>query len=941
MITIIKLQQFYVMKVNSSLLDFKKNNLQCDINTMRKNKWLVSLADSQALRTIRKIRYTRDPNITRYDSFALEELKRNKKQISRQKYSNESYNALLNINQMIDEMLFMPEYVIVTIDKKKHYSNMIKNGLMINGYNYVRLLCGAGHARNNTVVFIRHDFEQEVKQHLRNGCRDVKITENKYNAYFALSSTATYRIDDEYNKEITPKVLLVDDCEIKMTKLVDWVKENDEFDPDLPIELQNKYKVVTQEKELEFNLFDGGGLIDISAARKWAAKLELDYIPSVFILRNIFIKGCLFVVDFKKFAKEIAGKTIITDLYGNCQNVLEKDIILTKSMFKLWNAYDSMEQYQENCNKYGNYWGVSRVSPKNDDDYVTTNYQFLQVLDMSQEDVENICDVTLNWLKGISGLDRSYAMLFLMGNLANNSNPEMAYNSISDNIVKALAINQNMIKDDYIRQKLISAINKKIKESYIGKLLVKGCFSTMIPDPYAMMEWAFGLEVKGLLKEEEHYSKYWNSRYVKNVAACRSPLTWRSEINKLNLIKNEKTEEWYQYLNSGIIYNVFGNDCMLHADSDYDGDIVFTTDNDIFLKCKFYDQFNNLPITYEKKTVPKRIVKEKHLYRADLKSFDTKIGQITNYSTSFYDLLYKFKDDYSEYGRKCYNEILERLKLTRFAQGNEIDAAKGIKTDPYPSHWINKQFINPDDSDKIKEYKKFLNDICANRKPVFFKHRYTASRNDDKNFQSNIELFSILESGKSIKDLSDQNEKEQEILSIYENKSILIDYNSPMNKVYHYMEDNLSCLKKQATLVNADVAKLLKTNKDPLNDFQKINIIKEVADDYFAEKSKFKKGINKDYVNIDQYSKVLRDRAIKYFDNDEEMANYVVEVCYIQRYHQSKSFAWCVFGEFLIRNLMRNTVQPVVIPIRDDKGDIEYLFNKYSMTEVCVDRSDL
>lgn len=929
------------MKVNSSLLDFKKNNLQCDINTMRKNKWLVSLADSQALRTIRKIRYTRDPNITRYDAFALEELKRNKKQISRQKYSNESYNALLNINQMIDEMLFMPEYVIVTIDKKKHYSNMIKNGLMINGYNYVRLLCGAGHARNNTVVFIRHDFEQEVKQHLRNGCRDVKITENKYNAYFALSSTATYRIDDEYNKEITPKVLLVDDCEIKMTKLVDWVKENDEFDPDLPIELQNKYKVVTQEKELEFNLFDGGGLIDISAARKWAAKLELDYIPSVFILRNIFIKGCLFVVDFKKFAKEIAGKTIITDLYGNCQNVLEKDIILTKSMFKLWNAYDSMEQYQENCNKYGNYWGVSRVSPKNDDDYVTTNYQFLQVLDMSQEDVENICDVTLNWLKGISGLDRSYAMLFLMGNLANNSNPEMAYNSISDNIVKALAINQNMIKDDYIRQKLISAINKKIKESYIGKLLVKGCFSTMIPDPYAMMEWAFGLEVKGLLKEEEHYSKYWNSRYVKNVAACRSPLTWRSEINKLNLIKNEKTEEWYQYLNSGIIYNVFGNDCMLHADSDYDGDIVFTTDNDIFLKCKFYDQFNNLPITYEKKTVPKRIVKEKHLYRADLKSFDTKIGQITNYSTSFYDLLYKFKDDYSEYGRKCYNEILERLKLTRFAQGNEIDAAKGIKTDPYPSHWINKQFINPDDSDKIKEYKKFLNDICANRKPVFFKHRYTASRNDDKNFQSNIELFSILESGKSIKDLSDQNEKEQEILSIYENKSILIDYNSPMNKVYHYMEDNLSCLKKQATLVNADVAKLLKTNKDPLNDFQKINIIKEVADDYFAEKSKFKKGINKDYVNIDQYSKVLRDRAIKYFDNDEEMANYVVEVCYIQRYHQSKSFAWCVFGEFLIRNLMRNTGQPVVIPIRDDKGDIEYLFNKYSMTEVCVDRSDL
>ena len=199
----------------------------------------------------------------------------------------------------------------------------------------------------------------------------------------------------------------------------------------------------------------------------------------------------------------------------------------------------------------------------------------------------------------------------------------------------------------------------------------------------------------------------------------------------------------------------------------------------------------------------------------------------------------------------------------------------------------------------------------------------------------------MLESGKAIKDLSADNDVEQRILSTYEDKSILIDYNSPMNKVYHHMEDNLLCLKKQSVLVNADIAKLLKTNKEPLDDFNKINIIKEIADEYFAEKSKFKKGINKEYTSIDQYAKVLRDKAIYYFDCEEELANYVVEVCYIQRYHQSKSFAWCVFGDFLIRNLMRNTSQPVVIPIKNDNGDIDYLFNKYSLVEVCVDRSDL
>ena len=106
------------MKINSSLLDFKQYNLQCDINTMRKNKWLVSLADSQALRTIRKIRYSRNLDITRYDTDVLADLKRNKKRLSRQKYSNESYAALKNINQLIDEMIFILEYIIIKIDKK-------------------------------------------------------------------------------------------------------------------------------------------------------------------------------------------------------------------------------------------------------------------------------------------------------------------------------------------------------------------------------------------------------------------------------------------------------------------------------------------------------------------------------------------------------------------------------------------------------------------------------------------------------------------------------------------------------------------------------------------------------------------------------------------------------------------------------------------------------
>ena len=680
----IKLQQFMCPKFTSSRLFDSNYNIKRSLNDLRRKGELVALADSQCLRTIRKIRYSRDFDGIKYGATELKEIKTELNSLSKN-VKPENRPRIKELHKMIDEMLYCPEYITVVIQQSGHYKHIIKNGFYFNGHKYVRLLCGASQARVNTVGFIREDFEKELKEHLRNGITEdkrgyflkayndphepcFKITKNKYNAYFALASTATYLVTE-------PNCVVIDDCEVEAVKKVDWVEDLGEVG-----ELENKNKIITQEVNLGFNYFDGGGLIDITLARQWAEDLELDYVPSVFIVRNVFIKGCLFVVDFHKFAKEVAHKDMILDMYGVSHNIRNKNLILTKSMFKVWNAYDSIETYQEMCHKYGNYWGVSRVAPKADNDCITTNYQFCQVFDLDDDDVEDLCNPTVEWLTGVGGLDRNQALLFMMGKLAESKYQDIkkdVFDKISDPIVKALIVNPDMINDEYIRQVLIRAINKKIKESFIGKLIIEGNFSTMIPDPYAMMEWAFAEgdpnQIHGLLKENEHYSNYWNKKGKTNAIAMRSPLTWRSEAVKLNLIKNKDTEEWYQYINSGIIYNIFGNDCMLHADSDYDGDIVCTTCNETMLKCKFYDEFNDLPITYEKKTTSKEYIKEKDLWKADIKSFNSTIGTVTNYSTSFYDLLCKYKGKNDPYSVKCYEEILERLKITRYQQGNAID----------------------------------------------------------------------------------------------------------------------------------------------------------------------------------------------------------------------------------------------------------------------------
>lgn len=96
----------------------------------------------------------------------------------------------------------------------------------------------------------------------------------------------------------------------------------------------------------------------------------------------------------------------------------------------------------------------------------------------------------------------------------------------------------------------------------------------------------------------------------------------------------------------------------------FDGDIVFTTNNPIMVN----NSFGGNPITYQKRPTEKKYINTDDLYKADLLSFDSKIGYITNCSTTLYSMLPLYKE-----GTKEYKTIIHRLKECRVAQGNEID----------------------------------------------------------------------------------------------------------------------------------------------------------------------------------------------------------------------------------------------------------------------------
>lgn len=578
-----KLQQFNIFAFTFDRL--KNNNFNLNITPLEAdlNEELIALADNELLRAIRRI--TNHPFNDSGD-FKLELLFEERKNITKRKNSEENRKRIAQINNEIRELLFIGDIISIKTPKKANYRVIGKNGFTVNGRHYKRLMCSAAMARTNRALFCTDSIYPQLDEILRCGSKQVKIVPAKWNAYYSLMSSAAFRVS-------TPRVCVVPDCNIKMVKKVDWVTPSDHQD------------VITEEdKELEFNLWDGMGLISPSMSQKWSEEIGYAGIAESFIVRAPYIKGLLATFDFHRFSEEVAHNDVIKDIYGNEYLCNDIDVILTESQFKLWKGYDSIEQHAEAMKKYGLSWGVTRIGAPEEKKVMRTNYQFVQVLNLEDDSISELCKPTIDWFEGISGSNYYYKMLYLLGKMAREPEMDNVWKKLQDNATKALMLEPSLLKDSYLSEKIASSIRKKMKEAYIGKLLVNGSFNFLYFDPYALCEYVFGMKVNGLLKEFEFYADFWSKKGVDTIAGLRSPMTWRAEVNKMPLKHTLEMQDWYKYIKSGIILNVWGNDRDLFSGCDADGDTLATTDNLTFIN----KRYGGSPVLYEHQAAVKEII---------------------------------------------------------------------------------------------------------------------------------------------------------------------------------------------------------------------------------------------------------------------------------------------------------------------------------------------
>ena len=786
-------------------------------------------------------------------------------------------------NKPIRKIDFSKYICSIIIENKGHFARATsRNGIIINGRKFKRFVGTTGGLKNNTLLFVWDGIIDELNRRCECGRnKNIPLVPAKYEAYKALTCSASQQI-------ISPnRILVVKDCITKFKDSIILLDNSDEEKDSPTMEIIN-------DADIENTVSDGFNLCTIDYMKKVSESLGLDYVTNGVCLRNAWLKGMLYpfpIIEF--FDKYMNGNYIVKDIWGNDQDIRECEMIVTESSLKLWAAYSSIDDYMNAYKENGYEFAVTKISPHKLDDQRELNYQYLQSYDFNENDIKELCNPTIDFLKKSLCGDYESTMNFL----------GITGNEKMNTWQKALSISPYMLKDPYVIDSVHRMIKKKINNAKIGKLIVEGNYQIASGDPFALMQSICGLEVTGLLKANECYSSYWNEKEVNEVVIFRSPMTSHNNIRKCNLVNNEDTSYWYQYMNNIMIINGWDTFCQAENGCDWDGDILFSTNNKVLLRC----HKKLLAIVCAQNNTPKVIVNEAYIKKTNKNGMGNQVGKITNRVTAMMEVQSHFKKDSDEY-----RELEYRIACGQLYQQDELDKIKGIIARPMPAYWYTTKACGDDD---------YLRSISIDKKPYFMTYVYDDYRKKYKKYveDCNLKCMKKNEWGnitiKELYSIDDKTDEQINFLNWYEKKMPFGMGNCAMNKICYYVESQFegykSGLKKKSDFdYNVLKVKRRCTEKHRTELF-------ELSQKYISKIANYKrKKLKDEYSPIEtiyledendkidmrlQMQKEFYEKAKEICPNDDERLNIVLDMCYA--YKNNKQFCWDVVGDLICKRL--------------------------------------
>ena len=886
---------------------------------------IVALNESQCLRFIDEINGTGDINAP------VNGMQKKIRAEKRKPKSKETKRLISAYYDRLYELQFMRDYLCVVMDTNSDYDRANQGFSIDFGevdgkpciIHYRRFLGTNGGIKTSTIVYVNEQIYPELKRRLDNG-RDPnkELVPAKLEAYQALICSGSIPLPEPRG------FIVINDCITHFKE--DVILINDEGDGEPVMTEENEY-------EIEHNDSDGYGLMTPAYASIVNEYLIGDSSPvSGMNTRYAWTKGMVYTFDFVRFAEEVAGTYIIKDAWGEDRDVRDADVILTVSMLKLWDSYDSWEDYYRNCQLNHYRFATTKITPKELEGVRDTNYQFLQSYAFSDEDINVLCKPTIDEIKDVVGLDYRKSLVFLIG-----------FGLTEENIlrrdfdwgIKALMVEPEMINDPYIRNRIWNMIHKRIEAGKRGAVRINANFAMISGDPYALCQSMFGLDITGILKAGEVYHKYWIDKGADEIACFRAPMTCHNNIRRMKLNKSELAEKWFQYMKTVVVLNAFDTCCDATNGADKDGDTYMCTDNPTIL----HRTRNDKTIMCVQRKAAKMIPAEEDIVTANKLAFNDDIGIVTNHITSMFDVQAGFPVDSPEYKTLSY-----RIMCGQLYQQNTIDRAKGVIAKSMPEYWYSHRDnrIKDDDPEEVRAQKKFNEKIVAARKPYFMSYVYRNLRTQYNAYIKGNNDGAVRRFYRyKIKNLSElkayQNDPEvKEYINYFDRLMPLgmsgcvvnricrlfeSEFDGYITRMYPAVDFDYSILRSDVGYSQAAYSKIKELYAEYLR--QMDAIAQSQRYEHFDD---FELGIKHEFI-----ADLFRSQSEMVCSNEDELCDIVIDLCY--KSEKSKQFAWDMCGEVMFRNLLKHSDGFLHFPVLvENDGEFTYCGRRFEMKEAGV-----
>ena len=433
------------------------------------------------------------------------------------------------------------------------FDRMVLEGFYVGERRFVLSERSASMTRQGILSFVDESIHDELTEAVCLGVKVEKTVLSKYMAYRGLMFSSCHCIEDW----IPPMIIIPDRMgTVKQQKIKYATDQTTEYVDKDTGELKTWTQKTIKEdvRDIEINMFDGCGIHHPAMTKKVQQLLGLKNPPTTQQIRLPFIKGVTHEVDYTSFFRE-HGIEYITDIWGQKHSVDKEMYILTEGMykglkyFKEDGSYGDWLRYWDRFRKYNHCFGIAKWNFTQDEEpvYTRVNYQVLQDLDLPYDTFSTLANDSVDWVEKIVGGDIFYTYCYL-GMFWDLHKPMNEY-------VRAIMKNPEMLKEKTVREYVVNLLSKYIDEFKCGKLWLRATFKILVPDLYALLQHAGGMEVTGCLESNEFYSNRKDGRYDGEYLIERNPHICRSEHVILKGTNNAIIEKYLTHLQNICMVN--------------------------------------------------------------------------------------------------------------------------------------------------------------------------------------------------------------------------------------------------------------------------------------------------------------------------------------------------------------------------------------------------